>query len=73
MRFVAASGTVKAKSGETNLRTLPTTNEPSAVVAQLTGDTTAQRIAVDPDKGWTKLSYNGQTVYAVSSYLTVTE
>lgn len=73
MRFVAASGTVKAKSGETNLRTLPTTNEPSAVVAQLTGDATAQRIAVEPDKGWTKLSYNGQVVYAVSSYLTVTE
>lgn len=73
MRFVAASGTVKAKSGETNLRTLPTTNEPSAVVAQLTGDATAQRIAVETDKGWTKLSYNGQIVYAVSSYLTVTE
>lgn len=73
MRFVAASGTVKAKSGETNLRTLPTTNEPSAVVAQLTGDATAQRIAVEMDKGWTKLSYNGQIVYAVSSYLTVTE
>lgn len=73
MRFMAASGTVKAKSGETNLRTLPTTNEPSAVVAQLTGDATAQRIAVETDKGWTKLSYNGQIVYAVSSYLTVTE
>lgn len=73
MRFVAASGTVKAKSGETNLRTLPTTNEPSAVVAQLTGDATAQRVAVETDKGWTKLSYNGQIVYAVSSYLTVTE
>lgn len=73
MRFVAASGTVKAKSGETNLRTLPTTNEPSAVVAQLTGDATAQRIAVETDKGWTKLSYNGQIVYAVSSYLTVAE
>lgn len=73
MRFVAASGTVKAKSGETNLRTLPTTNEPSAVVAQLIGDATAQRIAVETDKGWTKLSYNGQIVYAVSSYLTVTE
>ena len=73
MRFVPASGTVKAKSGETNLRTLPTTNEPSAVVAQLTGDATAQRIAVETDKGWTKLSYNGQVVYAVSSYLTVTE
>ena len=73
MHFVAASGTVMAKSGETNLRTLPTTNEPSQVVGQLTGTDTAQRVAVDPDRGWTKLNYNGQTVYAVSSYLTVVE
>ena len=38
MHFVAASGIVMAKSGETNLRTLPTTNEPSQVVGQLTGN-----------------------------------
>ncbi|MDO4293501.1 MAG: GH25 family lysozyme [Eubacteriales bacterium] len=73
MHFVAASGTVKAKSGETNLRNLPTTNEPSQVVAQLTGDATAQRLAVDPDRGWTRLSYNGQVLYAVSGYLTAAE
>ena len=70
--FTAASGTVRAKD-VTNLRTLPTTNEPSAVVGQLTGDATATRIAVDKDKGWTKLSYNGQTVYAVTNYLVVVE
>lgn len=70
MHFVEASGTVKAKSGETNLRTLPTTNEPSQVAAKLTGEDTAQRIGVDRDKGWTKLSYNGQVVYAVTNYLT---
>lgn len=73
MRFVAASGTVKAKSGETNLRNIPTTSEPSVVVGQLTGDATAQRVAVDPDKGWTKLNYNGQIVYAVTNYLTMAE
>ena len=70
MHFTAASGTMKAKGGQTNLRTLPTTSEPSQVVAQLTGDATAERIAEDKDRGWTKLLYNGQTVYAVSSYLT---
>ena len=70
MHFTAASGIMMAKSGQTNLRTLPTTNEPSQVVAQLTGDATAERIAEDKDRGWTKLIYNGQTVYAVSSYLT---
>ena len=73
MHFVAASGIVMAKSGETNLRTLPTTNEPSQVVGQLTGTATAQRVAVEPDRGWTKLNYNGQTVYAVTNYLTVVE
>lgn len=71
MHFVAASGTVMAKQGETNLRSLPTTNEPSRVVATLTGDMTAQRVAVDKDKGWTKINYNGQIVYAVSNLLTV--
>lgn len=69
MHFVAASGTVMAKDGQTNLRTLPTTNEPSAVVAVLTGDMTLQRVGIDKDKGWTKLVYNGQTVYAVTNYL----
>lgn len=73
MHFVAASGMVMAKEGQTNLRTLPTTNEPSQVVATLTGDMTAQRIGIDRDKGWTKISYNGQTVYAVTNYLTVVE
>lgn len=73
MHFVAASGTVKAKSGETNLRSLPTTSEPSQVVATLTGDATAQRIGIDKDKGWTKINYNGQIVYAVTNYLTVAE
>ena len=42
MHFTAASGTMKAKGGQTNLRTLPTTSEPSQVVAQLTGDATAE-------------------------------
>ena len=70
MHFTAASGIMMAKSGQTNLRTLPTTNEPSRVVAQLTGDATAERIGEDKDRGWTKLIYNGQMVYAVSSYLT---
>lgn len=73
MHFKAASGTVKAKSGETNLRTLPTTNEPSQVAAKLTGEDTAQRLGMDQDKGWTKLNYNGQVVYAVTNYLTVVE
>ena len=72
-RFTAASGKVKAKDGRTNLRTLPTTEPPSEVAAQLTGEETAERLAVDADKGWTKLSYNGQIVYAVTNYLMAVE
>lgn len=68
--FTAATGQVKAKD-VTNLRTLPTTNEPSVVAAQLSGDSTAVRVAVDTDKGWTKVNYNGQILYAVSNYLVV--
>lgn len=66
--FTEASGNVKAKD-VTNLRTLPTTNEPSQVAAQLSGGATAVRIAADKDKGWTKVNYNGQILYAVSNYL----
>ena len=64
--FSAASGRVTAKS-ETNLRTAPNVDNSEVVYTlkrgefvELTGKST---------KGWSKLNYNGQTVYAVSSYL----
>ena len=64
--FSAASGRVTAKS-ETNLRTAPNVDNSEVVytlkrgeLVELTGKST---------KGWSKLNYNGQTVYAVSSYL----
>lgn len=65
--FDAASGRVTAKE-ETRLRTAPSTDSSEIVYnlkrgefVELTGKNTAS--------GWSKLIYNGQTVYAVSSYL----
>lgn len=54
---------------ETNLRTQPTTGEGSTVVYKLKKGEYVRRIGVHTN-GWSKLDYNGQTVYAVSSYLT---
>lgn len=64
--FSAASGRVTAKT-ETNLRTAPNVDN-SEVVYTLKRGEFVELIGKSP-KGWSKLNYNGQTVYAVSSYL----
>lgn len=51
-----------------NLRCEPTTN--SQVVAEITNGTVLERVAKNNDKGWSKISYNGEILYAVSQYLT---
>ncbi len=68
MNFKAVNETVTAKD-ITNLRDIPSQDEYSQVVATLKNGETAQRVAVCPS-GWSKLQYEGKTVYAVSSYLT---
>lgn len=68
--FAAASGNMTAKI-ETRLRTAPTTDG-SQVVYTLKRGEFVPRTGVS-DKGWTRLLYNGQTVYAVSSYLLTEE
>ncbi|MCM1253543.1 MAG: glycoside hydrolase family 25 [Clostridium sp.] len=55
---------------ETNLRTEPSTASDDTIVGKLYNGETLTRIAVG-DNGWSQLDYNGQTVYAVSSYLMV--
>lgn len=55
---------------ETNLRTEPSTASDDTIVGMLHNGETLTRIAVG-DNGWSQLEYNGQTVYAVSSYLMV--
>ncbi|MEE1161160.1 MAG: SH3 domain-containing protein, partial [Acutalibacteraceae bacterium] len=64
--FSPASGRVTAKT-ETNLRTAPTTLN-SEVIYTLKKGEFAELIGKHTN-GWAKLTFNGQTVYAISSYL----
>ena len=64
--FTAQNDNVTAKE-EVNLRRSPTTS--AEIVGVLKNNTVLQRTAVS-NKGWSRLIYNGQTVYAVTSYLT---
>ncbi len=66
-KFEKKSDRVTAKLS-VNLRTLPSTLE-GEIVGTLTKGTFLERVAVS-DKGWSRLIYNGQQVYAVSNYLT---
>lgn len=65
--FTAASGRFTAKD-EVNLRSAPNGKENNVVCTLKRGDF-AERLGTNGGKGWTKLSYNGQTLYAVSSML----
>ena len=58
--------TVTAKE-ETTLRSLPDIK--GTVEYVLYNGDTARRTALG-DNGWSRLEYNGETVYAITSYLT---
>ncbi len=64
--FTAIYDSVTAKM-EVNLRALPSTD--SETVGTLKSGTFLKRTAKS-DNGWSRLEYNGQTVYAVTNYLT---
>ncbi len=64
--FTSASGQVTAKE-VTNLRSEPSSD--STLVATIKNGEFVERVAESP-KGWTRLLYNGQTVYAKTSLLT---
>lgn len=68
MPFTAVEEEVTAKDA-TNLRNIPSQGEDSTVVYTLQNGETVKRTGVS-DSGWSRLLYNDQTVYAVSSYLT---
>ena len=65
--FTAVDEQVTAKS-ETNLRDKPSM-EGTQVVHTLKNGEYVKRIGINSN-GWSKLEYNGQVVYAISSYLT---
>lgn len=69
-KFTDRNEQVTAKI-EVNLRALPSVTNPDAtVVAVLHNGEYATRTGINEDYGWSRLSYNGQTVYAITSYLT---
>ena len=68
MVFIDVNEQVTAKDA-TNLRNVPSQGEDSQVMTVLRNGQVATRIGVS-ETGWSKLEYNGETYYAVSSLLT---
>ncbi len=68
MTFTEVNESVTAKD-VTNLRTGPSTTDAGNVVGKLRNGEVLTRTGKNEDTGWSRLNYNGQTVYAVSSYL----
>lgn len=70
-RFVAVEEQVTAKI-EVNLRTLPSVDHPECrIVTLLKNGTIVTRTGINEELGWSRLEYEGQTVYCVSSMLKV--
>ncbi len=71
--FTAVSENVTPKI-EVNLRKLPSVTNPDAVVvATVKAGEVFARTGINNDYGWSRVEYNGQTLYCVSSYLNVVE
>ena len=68
-RFTETNEQVTAKD-VVNLRSMPsTTNENSVVVAQLHNGQIVTRTGINTDVGWSRVVYEGQVLYCISSYL----
>lgn len=70
-KFTSVTENVTAKE-VTNLRNRPSVEEPSQVIAQLYNGEVIVRTGVS-ELGWSRVEYNGQTLYCISSYLQVVE
>lgn len=66
--FKKVTEKVTAKS-ETNLRSVPNSSDASTIIYTLKNGETAKRVGIS-DSGWSKVIYKGETLYAVTSYLT---
>lgn len=72
-KFTDCNDIVTAKE-VVNLRNKPSvTDEDSQVIATLYAGDTAVRTGVNAEYGWSRVEYNGQTLYCVSSYLRTVE
>ena len=71
--FTACNEQVTPKI-EVNLRTLPSVTNPEAtVVVTLKAGEVVTRTGINTDVGWSRVEYNGQTLYCVSSYVYVVQ
>lgn len=70
-KFTAVTENVTAKE-VTNLRNRPSVEEPSEVIVQLHNGEVIARTGVS-ELGWSRVEYNGQTLYCISSYLQTVE
>lgn len=68
MKFKEVNETVTAKE-KTNLRDKPSQGSDAKVIYTLINGETATRTGIS-DSGWSRIEFKGQTLYAVSSYLT---
>ena len=70
-KFKDCNDTVTAKI-EVNLRALPSVTNPDAtVIATIKNGETVTRTGINEEFGWSRVEYNGQTLYCVTSYLSV--
>ena len=59
---------------EVNLRTLPSVEDPRCeVVATLKNGEVVTRTGINHDVGWSRVEYQGRTLYCVSNYLTAAQ
>ena len=71
--FAACNEQVTPKI-EVNLRTLPSVTNPDAtVVATIRNGEVVTRTGINTDVGWSRVEYNGETLYCVSSYVYVVQ
>ena len=71
--FTEVNDRVTAKE-VVNLRSIPSyTSEDSVVVAQLKNGEVVKRTGINEDVGWSRVEYNGQILYCITSYLKVVE
>ena len=72
-QFRQVSDQVTAKD-VVNLRNIPSTQRAdSEVIAQLKKGEVITRTGINEDVGWSRVEYNGRTLYCVTSYLEVVE
>ena len=72
-QFESMQDRVTAKV-EVNLRTLPSVEDPRCeVVATLKNGEVVTRTGINRDVGWSRVEYQGRTLYCVSNYLTAAE